>query len=183
MLDKGCGVQRLKRKLKVKKRMIRFILAILISIFVGGTYYYIKADKKSLGPYRYARWGMSLKQCEEAVDKLNPQSKVVLEEDQKIICTISNYEGRKGIDALVSFTCKEDGLEEIEVYLINRKGVSYTREQLIEEYIEMLDQLCGKHDKRLNTYTWIAKRSKIQVIDLIDKPVIVTYKWINKTLY
>lgn len=183
MPSKRCGVQISNRKSKFKIRMSIWILAILISLFASITYYYMESNKRSIYPYTYAKWGMSLEECEQVIDRLDTKNKIVLEEDQKIICTIADYEGRKDIDALMTFTCKEDGLEEIKVHLINRKGVSYTKDQLIKEYVEMLDRLCGKHDKRFNVYTWVANRSKLQVIDLPDKPVIVTYKWINKTLY
>ena len=177
------GIQISKRKMRQKKWRIILILAILISMFSSGTYYFMKENKNRIAPYTYARWGMNFEECKQAVNQLNPQGKVILEEDQKIICSISDYEGRKDIDALLTLSCKEDGLQEIEAYIINRRGISYTKDQLIKDYVEMLDGICGKHEKRLNTYVWVASKSKIQLIDLADNPVIIRYQWINKALY
>lgn len=177
------GIQISKKKVKPKKLMSIGILIILIGVFMSRAYYYIKANKESITPYTYARWGMNFEECKQVVNQLNPESKVILEEDEKIICNISDYEGRKDIDALVTLSCEEDGLQEMDAYIINRRGISYTKDELIKDYVEMLDGLCGKHEKRLNTYVWIASRSKIQLIDLADNPVIIRYQWVNKTLY
>lgn len=183
MLDKGCRVRMLQKKVKPKKLMSIGIFVMLIGVFISGACYYIKANKENITPYGYARWGMSFEECKQVVNQLNPESQVTLEEDQKIICNISDYEGRKDIDALVTLSCEEDGLQEIEVYIINRRGISYTKDELINDYVEMLDGICGEHEKRLKTYVWVAPRSKIQLIDLAANPVVIRYQWINKTLY
>lgn len=180
MPDRRGRTQLSKRKWHPKKRMNIWIFVVLISLCASGSYGYIKSNSRVIRPYLYARWGMSLEQCEQMVNFMHAKSKAVLKEGQEVICTISDYEGRKDIDALVSFICRENGLEEVEVYIISRKDTTYTRQKFIKEYVKWLDAACGNHTKDSVLYTWLKDNTHIQLIDYPNKPVRIRYRWVNK---
>lgn len=178
--NKRSGTQLSKRKWQPPKRVSIWVVIALISICAIATYSYMRNNRRDNHLFSNVKWSMSFEQCQQMIDHLHVKSKVVLEEEQEIICTITDYEGREDIDGLVSFSCKEDGLEQVEVYIINRRGKAYPRQAFIHDYVKWLDGICGKHNKDSVVYSWSINNTQIELVDYPNKPVCIRYKWVNK---
>ena len=91
-----------------------------------------------------------------------------------------DYEGKEGIDVLVSYNFPDVTLSKITLYITNSDDSSYTDEALLEEYIQQMDSLYGDHDKDILSYKWNTQKSKIMLTYLSDKLFILSYEDITK---
>mgnify|MGYP000274229822 FL=1 len=105
-----------------------------------------------------------------------------LTKDEKNLIAVNNidYEGKEGIDVLVSYNFPDVTLSKITLYITNSDDSSYTDEALLEEYIQQMDSLYGDHDKDILSYKWNTQKSKIMLTYLSDKLFILSYEDITK---
>lgn len=160
----GCPIEEIKfRNKKAKKKTILitggiiFAAVVVLSLISFGVYRFIQKPDKS-GYYNGYKWGMSY----EDVKKKVGNNAIENSEDKTILCNEIDYEGKKGIDALILYDCENNSLNEITVLITNNAESSYTDDSLIEEMKKEFNELYGESEQ--NSGVWNTPKSEIQLI-------------------
>lgn len=158
------------------KLIIIIALALLLLAAVGFGVFKLTNKPDTSGLYNGFEWGMTY---DEVLKRLPEDA---LTKDEKNLIAVNNidYEGKEGIDVLVSYNFPDVTLSKITLYITNSDDSSYTDEALLEEYVQQMDSLYGDHDKDILSYKWNTQKSKIMLTYLSDKLFILSYEDITK---
>lgn len=174
--QESINVNKQQKRQIAKKKVITIgtviAVVIILILIVNG----IGNKSDDMGYYNGVEWGMSL---DQVTDKLDAETIEYTEEDS-IACSIKNYDGIDGVNALVSYDFGEDnGLHEIYVFLDNSDLSSYSTETLMNQYVDKLDELYGEHEEDGIMLVWTSEKSKIEMIKFTGSSVSIAYKDIN----
>lgn len=177
----GCPVDILlevthrKGRLKFKRIGITLILLSFIIIIIFLVVKYFNFSNTD-GYYENTKWGMTIEQVQNKLKGKSSLSK------DKIAVTesIENYDDIEGVDALALYDCDENSLQKVSIYLTNSGESSYTDSRLIERFENKFNELYEKEDEDDIGAYWKTKKSKVELIYLLDGLIIITYEDITK---
>lgn len=160
-----------KRKAECKKIAASItILTILIIIFFLGTKYYNRLNAN--GYYKNTIWGMTIEQVQKTIKGNLTLSKDNLSATE----IIDDYDDMEGVGALVIYSCAENSLQKVSIYLTNSGESSYTDSRLIERYENKFNELYEKENEDdIGTY-WKTQKSRLDLIYLSEGLILITYE-------
>ena len=161
-----------------QKKMIIIITAIVIlaAALIGFIVYRSANKTDKSGYYNGLKWGTSYEEIKKQID----DDVISIEKDGKITVDLQNYEGKEGVNCILSYEFENDSLDQVALFITNLDSSSYTDNSLIEEYTKKFDELYGDHSQDLSTYIWKTEYSSIELTFLMDNLFIIEYKDINK---
>ncbi len=160
-----------------KKILIPIITIVSLIIMIGIVFYFMQYAKERSGLYNNIAWGTS----KEKIKEMLGDNIIGGEEgDNDFLTIISDYDGMKDVEGLVSYYFVDNGLHEINLTLINNENSSYTDSMIIEKYANKFDNLYGNKKEDIGSYIWNTKESKIELFYVTDKFVVINYKDITK---
>ena len=163
-----------------QKKMIKIIIAIVIlaaaAALIGFIVYRSANKTDKSGYYNGLKWGTSYEEVKKQID----DDVISIEKDGKITVDLQNYEGKEGVNCILSYEFENDSLDQVALFITNLDSSSYTDNSLIEEYTKKFDELYGDHSQDLSTYIWKTEYSSIELTFLMDNLFIIEYKDINK---
>ena len=163
------------KKKKIKKISI-FVSVLLIIAILIVTVVKIMNRPNTDGYFSETRWGMTMEQ----VKKILGEDATINEDKDAVLYNYEDYEGKSGIDAMISCDCADDSLKKVTVFLTNGDDSSYTDSKLIDECTEDFNKLYGEAEKDSITTFWNTPKSKIELSYLMDGFIIITYEDITK---
>lgn len=165
----------IKHKRKIIKKIAIGIMALIVVAIIVAIIIKIVSRPKTDGYYGDTKWGMTAEQVKNLLG-----DEATISEEDTVLISYEDYEGKNGIDALIMYDCTDNSLKEISIILTNGDDSSYTDSKLINECTEELSELYGEAQEDLITTSWNTPRSKIELTHIIDGMVIITYKDITK---
>lgn len=163
------------KKAKRKKIMVILSLIVAVIIIICIIAKLINQPNKS-GYYQDTKWGMTTEQLKQKLG----DDVIVNDEKKTILLVKDDYDGKVGIDAMISYDCDGDSLKKITVMLSNGDDSSYTDSKLIDEYAKELDSLYGESlNDGIITY-WETLKSRIELTYLMDGVIILSYEDITE---
>lgn len=167
--------KKFKKKKTVKATILGTIVIIIFVIISFGIYKFFNRPDAS-GYYDGAKWGTSYSDMHKALGEH------AIENDKKdgLLIDCKNYQENKDVSALISYGFKDDLLEEVTLWIHNGDNSSYTDILLLDKYVNEYDKLYGKHKEDGIKKIWNTKKSKIEISELIQGYITITYQDITK---
>lgn len=177
----GCPIDAIKeiivnQKKKKTKNIIKGVatFAVLALIIIAIVMFINRPNTD--GYYQDTKWGMSIKQVKK---ELGHGAKII-EDKESVINTIEDYEGKTGIDAMISCDFKDESLQKVTLFLTNGENSLYTDSKLIDEYTARFDKLYGESEQDGFTTFWNSPKSRIEIFYFTDELIIISYEDITK---
>ncbi len=165
-----------RKKIKTRKIILLGIAGVLFLLMLIAVGIKLSNRPDKSGYYHDTKWGMSVEQVKGILDG-NP---IINEEKETVINSVDTYDDIQGIDAIESYDCAGNSLNKVTVYLTNTGESSYTDSRLIDKYENLFTKLYGqKKEDGINTY-WETTKSKVSIIYLSDRLIVLTYENITK---
>lgn len=163
----------LNQKKEKTKNIMKGVIVFAVLAIIVITVFILISRPNTDGYYKDTRWGMSIAQVKKEMG-----DGAIIDEDA-VLNTIEDYDGKAGIKALISCDCTDDSLQKVTLYLTYDDDSSYTDSDLMNEYKESFDKLYGKSEEADGIITWDTSKSRIELY-FINKLVFITYENITK---
>lgn len=181
-LEESIQKQRKDKRNRILKISVPVVAAIVIVLTVVAILFGIKGAAEKNGYFANIPWGTDIKTVQKKVDKaFKCESSIGGKDKDAVIAPTKNYDGMKGVNALLVLDCKDKGtLNEVSIMFF-KDDSRYTIEKIADELIGKYDKLFGKADGGTGSisgfrfYKWKTKNSTINLINSGDS-IMLTYK-------
>lgn len=163
------------KKVNYKMLIVAVLLVAALALTGFGIYRFMNRPDTS-GYYKGFKWGMSFEKVKKQLGDEAAEGDI----ENYVSTSIEDYEGKTGVDAVISYNCEDDTLKSIMITILNGDDSSYTDESLLDEYTEQFNKLYGEYEKSLISYIWNTEKSKISLIYLTDGCFILKYEDITQ---
>lgn len=180
----GCGAkleptpEQIVEPVKVKKKWIIPVAIILLVVIIAGVaIYFISENKKKSGLYNNIPWQISYEELCKLMET-KKTGEVECDDKQQIVFEIiEDYKEDVGIDAIVIYSCEDDGtLRSIFFMISNGDDSEYTDSKLFDKYAEELSELYGEGKEYSVMTTWETPKSDIRLVYATDGMITLDYQ-------
>lgn len=180
----GCGAkleptpEQIVEPVKVKKKWIIPVAIILLVVIIAGVaIYFISENKKKSGLYNDIPWQISYEELCKLMET-KKTGEVECDDKQQIVFEIiEDYKEDVGIDAIVVYSCEDDGtLRSIFFMISNGDDSKYTDSKLFDKYAEELSELYGEGKENSVMTTWETPKSDIRLAYVTDGMITLGYQ-------
>lgn len=164
-----------------KKVLIPVVAAIVIVLTVVAILFGMKGAAEKNGYFANIPWGTDMETVRKKVDTAFKCESTIGKGKDAVIASIKNYDGMKGVNALLLLYCKDKGtLNEVSIVFSAEDDSRYTGKKIADELIGKYDKLFRKTDSSTGSsgyfYEWKTKNSTIDLMNISDDSIMLTYK-------
>lgn len=161
-----------------KKVLIPVIGVIAVIVVAIALMFGLKEASEKNGYCANIPWGTDIETVQKKVDKTFKCESKVGEDKDSVICSIEDYDGMKGVSALLIFYCNDNGsFNNVSASLFVDDDSKYTGTKIKKELVAKYDKLFGESENSNGqSYVWETKNSTINLFAYSEDFIMLTFE-------